>query len=70
MVNNPFNETLLVLMLTMVIGLLFDKLIARAVWSAMTQRNPDTYARCIEHVNLLDTMRNLVISEKIRWRHG
>ena len=67
---NPFNETLYILMLTMVIGLLFDRLIARATWSAMVQRNPDTYARCIEHCNLLDTMRNLVISEKIRWRHG
>lgn len=68
--SNPFNETLIILMLTMVIGILFDKLISRAVWSAMVQRNPDTYARCIEHCNLLDTMRNLVISEKIRWRHG
>ena len=68
--SNPFNETLIVLMLTMVIALLFDKLISRAVWSAMIQRNPEVYARCIEHCNLLDTMRNLVISEKIRWRHG
>ena len=67
---NPFNETLIILMLTMTIGLLFDKLIARAAWSATIQRNPDTYARCIEFCNLLDTMRNLVISEKIRWRHG
>lgn len=70
MSNNPFNETLIVLMLTMAITMLFDRLIARAVWSATIQRNPDTYARCIEHINLLDTMRNLVISEKIRWRHG
>ncbi len=70
MSNSPFNETLFILMLTMAIALLFDRIIARAVWSAMVQRNPDTYARCIEHVNLLDTMRNLVISEKIRWRHG
>ena len=68
--TNPFNETLIILMLTLVIALLFDKLISRAVWSAMIQHNPDTYARCIEHINLLDTMRNLVISEKIRWRHG
>jgi hypothetical protein len=68
--TNPFNETLSILMLTMVIALLFDKLIARAVWSATIQRNPDKYARCIEYCNLLDTMRNLVISEKVRWRHG
>ena len=68
--SSPFNETLIVLMLTLVIALLFDKLIARSVWSAMVQNNPTTYARCIEHINLLDTMRNLVISEKIRWRHG
>jgi hypothetical protein len=70
MTANPFNETLIILMLTMVIAMLFDKLIARAVWSAGIQRNPEKYARCIEYCNLLDTMRNLVISEKIRWRHG
>ena len=68
--RNPYSDTLLILMLTFVIGMLFDTLISKAVWSAMVQRNPDTYARCIEHINLLDTMRNLVISEKIRWRHG
>ena len=68
--TNPFNETLIILMLTMVIGILFDKLISRAVWSATIQRSPEKYARCIEYCNLLDTMRNLVISEKIRWRHG
>jgi len=59
MTANPFNETLLILMLTMAIGLLFDKLIARAA-----------YARAIEYANLLDTMKGLVISEKVRWRHG
>lgn len=68
--TNPFSETLIILMLTMAIGLLFDKLIAHAVWSATIQRNPEKSARCIEYYNLLDTMRNLVISEKIRWRHG
>mgnify|MGYP001570393620 FL=1 len=68
--RNPYSDTLLILMLTFVIGMLFDTLISKAVWSAMVQNNPTTYARCIEHINLLDTMRNLVISEKIRWRHG
>lgn len=68
--SNPFNETLIILMLTMAISLLFDKLIAHAAWSATIQRNPDKYARCIEYCNLLDTMRNLVISEKVRWKHG
>ena len=68
--RNPYSDTLIILMLTMVIGMLFDAIISKAVWSAMTQRNPEVYARCIEHCNLLDTMRNLVISEKIRWRHG
>jgi len=67
---NPFNETLIILMLTMVIALLFDKLIARAAWSATIQRSPSAYARMIEYSNLLDTMRNLVIDEKMRWRHG
>ena len=68
--SNPFNETLVILLLTMAISMLFDRLIARAAWSATIQRSPSAYARCIEYCNLLDTMRNLVISEKIRWRHG
>lgn len=67
---NPFNETLLVLMLTMVIGLLFDRLIARAAWSATIQQSPSAYARMVEYCNLLDTMRGLIISERIRWKHG
>ena len=65
-----FNEMQVLAMLTMVIALLFDKLIARAVWSAGIQRNPDKYAACIEYCNLLDTMKSLYISDKIRWRHG
>ncbi len=68
--RNPYNDTLIILMLTMVIGMLFDAIISKAVWSAMVQNNPRTYGRCMEFCNLLDTMRNLVISEKIRWRHG
>lgn len=68
--SNPFNETLIILMLTMVIALLFDKLIARAAWSATIQRSPTAYARMVEYANLLDTMRGLVISERVRWRHG
>ena len=67
---NYFNEMLIISMLTMVLALLFDKLIARAVWSAGIQRNPDKYAACIEYCNLLDTMKNLVTSDKVRWRHG
>ena len=70
MSHSPYNETLIVLLLTLAITLLFDRLIARAVWSATIQRSPTAYARCIQYCNLLDTMRNLVISEKIRWRHG
>jgi len=70
MMKNPYNETLVILLLTIAISMLFDHLIARASWSATIQRNPTTYARCIEYCNLLDTMRNLVISERVRWLHG
>ncbi len=68
--RNPYNDTLVILLLTLAIGMLFDILVSKAVWSATIQRSPSAYARCIEYCNLLDTMRNLVISEKIRWRHG
>ncbi len=68
--HNPFQDTLDILMLVMTIGILFDKIIAKAVWSAMIMNNPRTYGRCMEFCNLLDTMKGLVISEKIRWRHG
>ena len=68
--RNPYAETLVILMLTMCISMLFDTLIARAAWSATIQQNADKYAKCMEYCNLLDTMRNLVISEKVRWKHG
>jgi hypothetical protein len=61
----PFNETILVIILTFCVSMLFNRLVALTVHNAMLQQNPDLFAKAVRHCNRLDTLRDLIISEQI-----
>jgi hypothetical protein len=59
------NETILIVILTWAITMLFNMLVAHTVHNAMIQQNPNVFAKAMVHCNRLDTIRNLVIGEQI-----
>lgn len=67
---NLFNEMHIIAVLIVAITVLFDRLIARAAWSATIYNNPDRYGECIEFLNFLDMLKGLITSDKLRWKHG
>lgn len=63
------NETILIIILTWAITKLFGILEFHAVHNAILQNNPDMYGKAMLHCNRLETIRNLVIGEQIRFNH-
>lgn len=61
----PLNETILIVILTWCVTMLFSRLVALTVHNAMIQQNPDVFAKAMLHCNRLDTIRDLVIGEQI-----
>ena len=63
------NETILVIVLTWCVTMLFGMLVARSTHTAMLRQNPDVFALTMRHCNRLDTIRDLIISEQINFKH-
>lgn len=65
----PLNETILIVILTWCVTMLFSRLVALTAHNAMIQQNPELFAKAMRHCNRLDTIRTLVIGEQIRFNH-